>query len=211
GECCALLGMRHREKTSFGARLTGEIVRLDEPQRALYFTDHTLAEPSPSLPAARARLRVAMFEGLVKGFAAHVADVRAQRHDLEQAEAIEAAQLRSRGAQSTLSSPTRRLDELRARLAATAEALQPEGLLEALAECLAHPEPFLRLEPIEISVDRNGIITSPGAAGEGDTLHFAELTSRDQRRWVVILARIRQEEARRAIERIEAARRYIVI
>ncbi|MCX8087603.1 MAG: hypothetical protein N3C63_12005 [Rhodocyclaceae bacterium] len=208
GECCALLGMRYHEKAGFGARLAGEIVRFDEPQRALYFTDHTLAEPSPDPEAARARLKIAMFDGLLKGFAAHLEDVRAEQRQLAQEQAIEQALVRSRGVDPE--SHTRRLDELRARLSATASALQPEGLLEALADCLLHPEPHLRLEPIEVCVDRNGILTSAESEA-GDRLRFMELTGRDPRRWVVILARIRHEEARRALERIEAARRYIVI
>lgn len=214
GQCCALLGMRHREKAGFGVEMAGEIVRLDAPQKTLYFTDHTLAEPSPDLVVARERLRLALFDGLLKSFAAHVADVRAEHADLYKEQAIESAWARSRKNADGDHGPeshTRRLDELRTRLRATAEALQPRGLLDTLAGCLAEPEPYLRLDPVQVSVDRAGIITGTGAAGTGDTLHFAELTSRDQRRWVVILARIEREEARRALERIEAARRYIVI
>lgn len=206
--CCALLGMRHREKAGFGVQLTGEIVRSDEPQKTLYFTDHTLAEPSHDLTAVRSRLRLALFDGLLKSFAAHVADVRAERDGLYREEAIESARARSQGGPE---SHTRRLDELRDRLKASAHALQPEGLLETLVACLSEPEPYLRLEPVEVCVDRTGIITGVGGQGEGDTLHFTELTSRDQRRWVVILARIEREEAQRALERLEAARRYIVI
>jgi hypothetical protein len=208
GQCCALLGMRHREKVGFGVQLTGEIVRSDEPQKTLYFTDHTLAEPSPDLPAARSRLRLALYDGLLKSFAAHVADVRTEHAGLYQEQAIESARVRSQGGPE---SHTRRLDELRARLQESSHALNPEGLLETLAACLAEPEPYLRLEPVRVSVDRTGIITGVGSEGTGDTLHFTELTSRDQRRWVVILARIEREEARRALERLEAARRYIVI
>lgn len=212
GQCCALLGMRHREKAGFGVEMAGEIVRVDAPQKTLYFTDHTLAEPSPDLAAARARLRLALFDGLLKSFAAHVTDVRAAHDDLYKEQAIESAWARSRGGQDRgPESHTRRLDELRGRLQATVDALHPAQLLDTLAGCLAAPEPYLRLDPVQVSVDRAGIITGTGAAGSGDTLHFAELTSRDQRRWVVILARIEREEARRALERLEAARRYIVI
>lgn len=208
GQCCALLGMRHREKSGFGVELTDGIVRTDAPQKTLYFTDHTLAEPSPDPEVARERLRLALFDGLLKGFAAHVADVRAEHAGLYQQQAIESARARGQGGPE---SHTRRLDELRARLQAKADALQPGELLNALAVSLADPEPYLRLDPVAVSVDRAGVITGPGRADAGDTLHFTELTSRDQRRWVVILARIEREEARRALDRIEAARRYIVI
>jgi len=212
GQCCALLGMRHREKAGFGVELSGEIVRTDAPQKTLYFTDHTLAEPSPDPSAARVRLRLALYDGLLKSFAAHVADARTAHDNLHKEHAIESAWLRGRGGPDRgPESHTRRLDELRARLQESAEALQPARLLDTLADSLAAPEDHMRLEPVKIAVDRAGIIVGTGQDGTGDTLHFTELTSRDQRRWVVILARIEREEARRALERLEAARRYIVI
>lgn len=218
GQCCALLGMRHREKAGYGARLAGGMVRFDEPQKALYFTDHTVAEPNPDVAAARAHLRDVMFDGLVKSFAVHVAEVRAEHEGLHQEAAMASAQLRARARANALApdgpeSHTRRLTELQERLRATGDALQPERLIGTLSDCLAHPEPYLRLDPVTVSVDRAGIITGKGPCkpGECDTLHFAELTSRDQRRWVVMLAMIEREEARRAVERLDEARRYIVI
>jgi len=69
----------------------------------------------------------------------------------------------------------------------------------------------LRLDPVSISVDHAGVITGMGSDGAGATLHFGELTTREQRRWVVILAHIECEEARRALDRFETSRRYIVI
>jgi hypothetical protein len=210
GQCCALLGMRHREKAGFGVALQGEVVRSDVPQKTLYFTDHTLAEPSPDLDAARLRLRDVLFDGLLKGFAAHVADVRAERDSLHRDHATVHACVRSGNDPET---HTRRLAALEERLRATADALEPARLLDTLVETLAQPEAQLHLDPVSIRVDRSGVITGRGeaAAGDGDTLHFAELTNRDQRRWVVILARIERDEARRAIERFEQANRYIVI
>lgn len=212
GQCCALLGMRHREKQGFGVEMAGDIIRLDAPQRSLYFTDHTLAEPSPDSTVARERLRLALFDGLLKSIAATVADVRTEHDELYKENAIESAWARSRSRpESAAPAHSRRLDDLRARLQATSNALQPEQLLDTLTDSLSAPEPYLRLDPVQVAVDRAGIITGTGSVGSGDTLHFTELTSRDQRRWVVIIARIEREEARRALERLDAARRYIVI
>jgi len=208
GQCCALLGMRHREKSGFGVALQGDMVRSDVPQKTLYFSDHTLAEPSPDPETTRQRLRATLFDGLLKSFAAHVADVRAERDEIYRAESI--ARARVRGGNDDLAH-TRRLESLDERLRATADALQPGRLLDTLAAALSDPAPYLRLDPVSIAVDRAGVITGTGAEGSGDTLHFAELTARDQRRWVVILARIEHDEARRALERFESARRYIVI
>jgi len=206
--CCAILGMRHREKSGFGIALEGNFVRSDVPQRTLYFTDHTLAEPSRDEPGARARLRDALYDGLLKAFAAHVAEVRSERDGLTREQAILNAQLRaSRAAESHV----RRLDALADRLRTSLDALQPDGLLEALAEVLLHPEPHLGLNTVTLTVDRFGVITGPASERGGDSLQFCELTARDQRRWVVILAHINQDEVREALARFESSRRYIVI
>lgn len=208
GQCCALLGMRHREKSGFGVELAGDIVRTDVPQRTLYFTDHTLAEPSPDPATARARLREVLFDGLLKGFAAHVADVRAEHADLHKEQAIASAKARAAG---HLETHTRRLEGLHQQLSATADALRPERLLDTLVAALSDPAPYLQLDRIDLAVDRAGIIADAAQAGESDTLHFAELTGRDKRRWVVILALIDRDDARQALERFASARRYIVI
>ncbi len=208
GRCCALLGMRPHEKHGFGTALAGEIVRTDVPQKTLYFTDHTLAEPSPDADTARARLGEVLFDGLLKGFASHVADVRATHADLHKEEAVARAKARAAGDPET---HTRRLEKLRAELSATADALRPERLLDTLVKALSDPAPYLRLEPMRIAVDRTGVITEAATAGDSDVLEFAVLSGRDQRRWVVILALINRDDARQALERFESARRYIVI
>ncbi len=208
GQCCAILGMRHREKSGFGVGMTGDVIHSDVPQRTLYFTDHTLAEPSPDLAGARLRLRDALYDGLLKGFAAHVADEREVRDSLSREHAIMNAQLRA----SRLSADhTRRLEALSERLHASRDALQPERLREALIDTLSDPEPYLSLAPVNVTVDRFGIIAGPDSGLGGDTLHFMELSARDKRRWVVMLAMINHDEVREALERFESARRYIVI
>jgi len=207
-QCCAILGMRHREKSGFGVGISGDIVRTDVPQRTLYFTDHTLAEPSPDLAGARLRLRDALYDGLLKGFAAHVADEREVRDGLTREHAIMNAQLR---ANRLPADHTRRLETLSERLHTSRDALQPERLREALIDTLNHPEPHLSLTPVSVTVDRFGIISGPNSGQGGDTLHFMELSARDKRRWVVMLAMINQDEVREALDRLESARRYIVI
>ncbi len=208
GQCCALLGMRHHEKAGFGAGLTGQVLRTDEPQRTLYFTDHTLAEPSPDLAAAHRRLARVMFDGLLKGFVAHVAEVRAERRQLREEQALARA---LRTSHADCESHTRRQAALQERLRHTADALQPPRLMETLADYLAAPEESLRLDPIKLCVDRAGIIVnSDDKPANADTLRFVELTSRDQRRWVVMIVQVDRDEARAAVQRLEEARRNIV-
>lgn len=208
GQCCALLGMRHHQKAGFGVGLTGDVLRTDEPQRMLYFTDHTLAEPSPDLEAAYRRLAKVMFDGLLKGFVAHVAEVRAERKELREEEALTRVLCAARAESE---SHTRRQAALQERLRKTADTLQPPRLMEALADYLAAPEASLSLNPIKLCVDRAGVIVDSAARpAQADTLRFMELTSRDQRRWVVMIVKVDREEARAAVQRLDEARRNIV-
>lgn len=206
GQCCALLGMRRHVTTGFGSRLAGEIILHDAPQQTLSFADHTLAEPGPDLDSAQRRLAETMFDGLLKGFVAHVDEVREDRQELRDAQAVTRAHARSEGPESH----TRRLAELQERLRETVDALQPGRLIETLAAYLAAPEASLRLDSVKLAVDRFGVIVDPEDP-RADTLRFVELTTRDQRRWVAMIVKVDREEARAAVERFNAQRRYIVI
>jgi hypothetical protein len=206
GQCCAMLGMRLRINAGFGTRVSGDIIRHDEPQKTLTFADHTLAEPSPDLDGAHRRLAEAMFDGLLKGFVAHVDEVREERQELRDEQSIARAHARSEGPESH----TRRLAELQERLRETVDALSPGRLLETLAAYLAAPEASLRLDPVKLAVDRFGVIVDANDP-QADILRFVELTTRDLRRWVVMTVRIDREEARAAVEHFDERSRYIVI
>lgn len=206
GQCCALLGMRPKITAGFGTRISGEVIQRDEPQKTLSFADHTLAEPSPDLDNAHHRLAERMFDGLIKGFVAHVDEVREERQNLQDAASIERAKVRSTGPEAH----TRRLGELQERLRETADTLQPDRLIHTLAEYLATPESSLSLAPLQLRVDRFGVLVEDSNT-PADALRFMELTTRDLRRWVVMVVRIEREEARTAVDRFDQRRRYIVI
>ena len=207
-QCCALLGMRPKITAGFGTRVSGEVIRQDEPQKTLSFADHTLAEPSSNLDSAHQHLAQAMFDGLIKSFITHVDEVREERQDLRDAASIERAKARSTGPEAH----TRRLTELQERLHETADTLQPERLIHTLADHLMAPESSLNLQPVQLWVDRFGIIAEGKDEREqADALRFVELSTRDLRRWVVMVVKIDRNEARAAFERFDERRRYIVI
>lgn len=206
--CYAVLGMRVQIAAGFGARMAGEVLQRDEPRKTLSFTDHTLTEPSRDIDGVHEHLAATMFAGLLKGFADHVNEARAERQGLHDAALIERARTRGSGPESH----TRRLAELQERLSASGDALQPRLLLAALADHLAAPEASLGFKPMRLWVDRCGVIAEdPDERARADALRFVELKTRDQRRWVVIVVKIERAEARAAIEHFEARRRYIVI
>lgn len=200
----ALLGMRQREKAVTGIAMNGEALQRDVPQRLLYFADHTLGEFGGSHEACRQHLAASAFDGLAKGFAARVTELRQQRDDARTAWSIERA-CRDEGR-----GEHRQMLEDRQRQAIAS--LAPERLLDAFAEWLAQSQMQLCLRPKVVRVDRMGVIAGEHGTEEDFTaLSFPELVSRDRRQWVVLIARISREDALEALRRRQEANRYLMI
>lgn len=202
-EFFALLGMRQREKTVMGMALHGDVVQNDVPQRLLYFADHTLGELGGDHAATRQRLRAAAFDGLVRGFAHCVAELRQERQDARTAWTVE------RAGGAVLGERQQLLEERQRRAVAS---LAPESLLQAFAEWLAAPRERLYLRPTEVTVDRMGVISNePRGEGNFSTLRFPELVGRDRRQWIVLVTRMRRQDALDALQRQDRANRYLII
>lgn len=206
----ALLAARRREKRQLGLAREGDVIRTEVPQTVLYFSDHTLVEPHYALERTLASLRATAFDGLLKSFHAHLDCLRREKDGLAadtQAERAHLTVLRGRTGDIENTVATRRLAELDAHLREVAESLMPEHMLEALAGFLKKPEMALRLEPVSVHVDRLGVMTE-----SAERLDFPELIARDQRRHLVLLARIDREEARQAVEStLDKQRRFMVL
>lgn len=212
----ALFAARRVQKRQLGVEVHGETVQTDVPQTVLYFADHTLTEPAPSLAAARERLRQATFDSLLKTFRAHLDELRVEREGVRSHLAAERGHLtalRGRGLDEEVFIETRRIAAHDAQLREVAESLQPDAALHALAAFLRTPEASLSLEPCSLKVNRMGILASGEAElADADTLDFPELISRDRRRYLVTLARVDCEEARRAVkDAADRQRRFVVI
>jgi hypothetical protein len=208
-DCHALLGMRRNVTAGFGSRALGEIIQHDRPQKALSFSDHTLTEPSPDLPSLQRRLADTMFDSLLGGFVHQVDKQRSEIAELREAQAVERAKARGGGPE-----PFRpKLDDLQERLRTATDALAPRRIVQALSDYLMEPERSLTLKPVKLWIDRFGILAEdPSERDHADTLRLAELTSRDQRHWIVMTVRIERAEMRAAMENLsELRRRYIVI
>ena len=199
-ELFALLGMRRREKAIAGMAVNGDVVQHGVAQRLLYFADHTLAELGTGHEATRQRLQAAAFDGLARGFADRVEELRREQREARTAWQTERA---AGGGRRQL---------LEARQQKAIAALAPERLLDEFAKWLATSEQRLYLKPNEVRVDRMGVIATADANGDdASTLSFPELVGRDRRHWIVLVARIRRDDARAALLRQEQANRYLTI
>jgi hypothetical protein len=199
-EFFGLLGMRQRYKAVAGVVLNGEVVQHGVPQRLLYFADHTLGELGAANEDTRLRLQAAAFDGLARGFAHCVDELRQEHHEARTAWQMERASVGER----------RQVLEERQRKAIAS--LAPEKLLDAFVEWLAASEQRLYLKPTEVTVDRMGVISPTSVTGDGySTLNYPELVARDRRQWIVVVGRISRQDAQEALERQQQANRYLLI
>ncbi len=200
----ALLGMRQREKAVNGIALEGGMLRNDVPQRLLYFADHTLGELGCRHENTRQRLQAVAFDGLARGFAGCVAELRQERHEARAAWNMEQA-----GAAAGRAERRQVLEERQRQAVAS---LAPESLLQAFVDWLTSPQERLYLKPTVVTVDRMGVISRQPESGDNfSTLNFPELVGRDRRQWIVLVARISRQDARDALLQQEQANRYLLI
>jgi len=199
-EFFALLGIRAREKTVMATALRGETLQAEVPQQLLYFADHTLGALGDSHEITRRRLQAASFDSLARGFAGCVAELR-QEHDGGASEWS--------AAQDAHAERRRVLNESQRQAILSRT---PEDLLRAFVEWLATAPEHLYLEPTEVSVDRMGVIApTPDADGNYSTLKFPRLIGRDRRQWIVLVTRIRRQDAVAALESQDQANRFLLI
>lgn len=200
----AMFAARRQQKKQLGMEQQGDVIRNDVPQLVLYFSGQTLIEPSCQLESTLRGLRCKALESLLHTFHAHIEVLRHERDGLRADSAVERSHLT--GLHGTSGGPayevgTRHLADLDSKLRQNAEALMPEHLIAALAEYLQAPEPALHLTPVTITVDRLGIVRDDAAADlSAHTLNFPELTARDRRLHLAMLARIRRDEALEAVD-----------
>ncbi|MDR2188775.1 MAG: hypothetical protein LBE62_12135 [Azonexus sp.] len=211
----ALLVARRQEKTQLGMKRVGDVIENDVPLRLLFFSDQTLIEPHCELESLCQRLRHRALESLFQTFQAHLDALRQERDGLSAESAAERSHLTVlRGAADGPAHAvhTRHLTEVDLRLRAAIASLLPDPLLDALGDFLLAPEAALRLAPFSVSVDRLGIICQPGDNANVQTLSFPELSSRDQRRHLVMLARVNRAEAAEAVAAVrDQQRRFALI
>jgi hypothetical protein len=210
----AMFAARRQQKKQLGIAQQGEVIRSDVPQLVLYFSGQTLIEPSCQFDITQRGLRCKALESLLYTFQAHVQALRHEREGLRgdvSAERAHLAVLRGSSGGQEREVGTRHLAELDAKLRQTAASLMPDHLVEALADYLQSPEPALHLTPVTITVDRLGVVRDD-VTPDAHTLNFPELTARDRRLHLAMLARISRDEALEAVEMVrDQQHRFMLI
>lgn len=212
----ALFAARRQEKKQLGIAQQGDMLQNDVPQVVMYFCDQTLVEPHCNLEITLENLRNRGLESLLHTFHDHVEALRSERDGLRADVSMERAHLtvlRGRSPGPEFTTHTRHLAELDGKLRETVKSLMPDQILPALAAYLREPEASLGLSPVSVTVDRLGVVSDqPGDDVNVHTLKFSEIRGRDKRNYMVMLARIRRDEAQAAVELVtDQQRRFIII
>ncbi len=199
--------MRRHERKVLGVGLYGERVRYEVPQTLLYFADHTLLSLSAELEETHNIIGNLAFDSLARSFAEELKQLRNEKQDLHRQWELARA---AKGERERRALP---LPELEKRLRDASERLMPESVISAYREWMASPTSHLRIDRVTLNVDRLGVVQSLVGDQEhvGDTISISELVSRDRRRWIVMLVRIRKEDMIQAVESFKQSSRYMLI
>lgn len=157
-------------------------------------------------------MRNRALESLLQSFRQHVEALREERSGLRADLAIERSHSAT-ASEAAAARHTRHLAELDAQLRDNTASLEPEQLLAALARFLLAPEPALNLAPVSVTVDRLGILRDENDHSlDIQRLNFLELSGRDRRLHLAMLARINLDEAREAVAAVnDQQHRYMLI
>jgi hypothetical protein len=212
----ALFAARRHVKKQLGMARQGDLIQSDVPQEVVYFADQLLLEPTSQLADVQERLRARTLDSLLLTFREHVDALRRERDGLRADASAERTQLnvqRSQPAVEQSAAEARHLAELEARLRSTGESLMPDQLLGTLADFLMQPEASLSTSATRVTVDRLGVICEPDPDDVNvSTIDFPEIRGRDQRIYMITLARISRAEAEAAVDRVrDQQRRFMLI
>ena len=194
-EIMALLVARRQMRHVLGVELEGGTLQHDVAQTLLSFSGQVLAQAAVDQASAQELLRDAALASLLETFARHVQAIRDDMLSLERERGMERTYLellRGQSKPDRVEAHLREIDALNMRLRQDLEALQPDRVVETLADFLAAPHNALRLEHSTLHVFRNGAVVEPQVERvcDADQLELDELISRDRRRHVLVPVRL---------------------
>jgi hypothetical protein len=207
-EVYALLCMRRGDKIMLGMELSGDMLRRDVPQHAIYFTSHTLADPGRTEAEARECIAQGFFDSLIAHVSARIEARKQEKIRLEQARDELLAHLRASSAERRTDLEDR-LKVTLTRLADLAGTLDLRLHVHDFEAVLGEPEQYLHIVQADMTLDGMGILHEADAPG-GTVIKFSDLIGRDRRRWTVALMHCDHvEDAPTISDRLLTAQRWL--
>ncbi|MFO7541872.1 MAG: hypothetical protein R6W97_03540 [Thiobacillus sp.] len=208
-EAYVLLSMRREEKRTLGMENAGSVLNRDVPQRLVWFSDHQLIAPAPTLAQARENLRWTLFDRFLERLAGGVDCLRAERNRLAEEKDHALARLRRAGASQRPELQVRAENSLR-QLGEATRCLEHENLVEIFGTVLSHPEDCLFLREQVLRIDNMGVVHSDeGKPDDVPPLRFAELIERYHEPRTVVLVHCPDIHPMTQEERLREAERWL--
>ena len=204
----ALMAMRKQEKNRLGVDDREGGLQRDVPQTVVYFSDHMLTNLTVAAEATRASLERQFLGSLLDRVKDRVEAIRQEKQRLEKERDERQAQLRAHGDDAALQAA---LAQALSALGETVAALDLRRYAEHIDGVLLRPEQYLRLDPVSLCLDAMGVCQEENGKGQGQGLNLCQMTSRDRRRWFVLLAQVPLDELPPYQDRLEAAGRWLAI
>ncbi len=173
GDFFVMLGMQRDTKTTFGARLQGDIVVRDVAMQSVTFSDQRFRAPSVSMDAAYQNLALGVLQVLAHQALEIILKEQARQTELEQLEDELAAKIKAmaRARRNLVLKKKDAADmhsyqegqELLDQVEAELNRIETEqrGLnyyLDRLIQVLQHPENYITTEMSTVHLDRTGIL-----------------------------------------------------
>jgi hypothetical protein len=209
-EFYALMGTRRIEKNVLGMEMSATTLQREVPQQAVYFSSHTLENPSPDEALAREMTTMRFFDSLVGKIKMRI-EQRKRNKEALLTERSTLLPLLSTGDTTTHAGAEQRMTELMAELQTAVEALELENYLADFEAVLLHPEEYLHLNQTSLILDSMGIKRTANDGERGRPLVFSELVGYDRRDWTVTIVRCVNLEYESFAKRLDKAYRSLAL
>lgn len=177
GEAYLLLTAYRQERQVFGVDDEGGVLRRDVPQRLVWFSEHQLEGPAPTLAEARKGLTWTLFDRFLERVRVGFERIRQEKERLGFEKDMAFDRLRSARGEDR-PDLQRALDGVLKQLGDTLEDLELNHLHEVFETVLSHPEDCLYVEAHSLIMDRMNRL-HPQARGEATvSVGFLDIVER---------------------------------
>ncbi len=208
-EVYALMGMRRWEKNSLGMELHGQVLRRDVLQHIVYFTNHTLENPSTSIEETRELISWSIFDKLIDLVAKRIEARKQEKSDLLRQNDLLMARLHEANEQ-TRPALAEEVDNMLSKIQKHVALLDLHLYVHDFEAVLLNPGQHLRLERTSMYLDDMGVRREP-SEGAGKPVEFDDLIGFDRRQWTVTLVHCSDFHVEPYADRLEAAYRRLSI
>ncbi len=177
GEAYLLLTAHRQERQVFGVDDEGGVLRRDVPQRLVWFSDHQLAGPAPTLAEARNRLTWTLFDRFLERVRVGFERIKQEKERLgfEKERAFDRLR-RAKGEERP--ALQKALDSVLAQLGETIETLELNHLHEVFETILSHPKDCLYVEEQALILDRMNRVRTQARGEATVSVGFLDIIER---------------------------------